>query len=64
MLAELTFAFRRLRADGSPSAAAILVVALGAGLNVAVFCIAYGLLARPPRLRQRRPVPGFTPPAA
>lgn len=47
MLTELRFAVRRLGADRWTAAAAILAVGLGAGLNVAVFTAAYGLLLRP-----------------
>lgn len=38
---------RRLRADPWAAAGAILAAALGAGLNTAVFAVAYGVLLRP-----------------
>lgn len=44
---EITTAIRRLRRDPWTAAAAVLVAALGAGLNTAVFAIAYGVLLRP-----------------
>ncbi len=47
MLNELTTAARRLVEDCWFAAAAVLVAALGTGLNTAVFTIAYGVLVRP-----------------
>src|SRR5688572_4519830 len=44
---ELRLAARRLRADRWAAAGAILAAALGAGLNTAVFAVAYGVLLRP-----------------
>ena len=44
---ELTFAARRLAADRWATGAAILAIAIGAGLNTAVFAVAYGILLRP-----------------
>ncbi|HEY7058098.1 MAG TPA: hypothetical protein VH458_16290, partial [Vicinamibacterales bacterium] len=47
MLDELKIAARRLLDDRWFAAAAVLVAALGTGLNTAVFTIAYGVLVRP-----------------
>ena len=47
MLTEISVAARRLGQDRWSAAAAILVAALGGGLNTAVFAIAYGVLIRP-----------------
>jgi hypothetical protein len=47
MLTEVNVAARRLVQDRWSAAAAILVAALGSGLNTAVFAIAYGVLIRP-----------------
>jgi putative ABC transport system permease protein len=47
MLDELKTAARRLLDDRWFAAAAVLVAALGTGLNTAVFTIAYGVLVRP-----------------
>ena len=47
MLSEIRFASRRLLQDRWSTAAAILVAALGTGLNTAVFAVAYGVLIRP-----------------
>jgi putative ABC transport system permease protein len=47
ILSELTFAARRLAADRWAAGAAILAVAIGTGLNAAVFAAAYGILLRP-----------------
>jgi putative ABC transport system permease protein len=47
MLRDLCVAARRLLRDRWSTAAAILVAALGAGLNTAVFAFAYGVLLRP-----------------
>jgi putative ABC transport system permease protein len=47
MLNELKTAARRLLEDRWFAAAALLVAALGTGLNTAVFTIAYGVLVRP-----------------
>jgi predicted permease len=44
---ELRIAARRLRSDRWSAAGAILAAALGAGLNTAVFAVAYGVLLRP-----------------
>src|SRR3954463_9782195 len=47
MLTELRLATRRLLADRWAAAGAGLASALGAGLNTAVFAVAYGVLVRP-----------------
>lgn len=47
VLNELRLAVRRLRGDRWAAASAILAAALGAGLNTAVFAVAYGVLLRP-----------------
>jgi hypothetical protein len=47
VMSELSFAARRLAADRWAACAAILAVAIGAGLNTAVFATAYGILLRP-----------------
>jgi putative ABC transport system permease protein len=47
IMSELTFAARRLAADRWAAGAAILAIAIGAGLNTAVFAAAYGILLRP-----------------
>jgi putative ABC transport system permease protein len=47
LVSELTFAARRLAADRWAAGAAILAIAIGAGLNTAVFAAAYGILLRP-----------------
>jgi putative ABC transport system permease protein len=47
MPSELRQAARRLRSDPWAAAGAVLAAALGAGLNTAVFAVAYGVLARP-----------------
>src|SRR3954466_7757685 len=47
MLTEITIAARRLLQDRWSAAAAVLVAALGTGLNTAVLAIAYGVLVRP-----------------
>jgi putative ABC transport system permease protein len=47
MLSEITIAARRLLQDRWSAAAAVLVAALGSGLNTAVLAIAYGVLVRP-----------------
>src|SRR5262249_24734483 len=44
---ELRIAARRLRHDRWAAGGAILAAALGAGLNTAVFAVAYGILLRP-----------------
>ena len=44
---ELRIAARRLLSDPWAAGAAILAAALGAGLNTAVFAVAYGVLLRP-----------------
>lgn len=44
---ELRIAARRLRHDRWSAGGAILAAALGAGLNTAVFAVAYGILLRP-----------------
>jgi putative ABC transport system permease protein len=44
---ELRLAVRRLRGDRWAAGGAILAAALGAGLNTAVFAVAYGVLLRP-----------------
>src|SRR5471030_305239 len=44
---ELRIAARRLLADRWAAGGAILAAALGAGLNTAVFAVAYGVLLRP-----------------
>src|SRR5262249_60098249 len=44
---ELRIAARRLRHDRWAAGGAILAAALGAGLNTAVFAMAYGILLRP-----------------
>lgn len=47
MLTELGVAARRLLQDRWSAVAAVVVAALGSGLNTAVFAIAYGVLIRP-----------------
>lgn len=47
LLNELRLAVRRLRGDRWAAGGAILAAALGAGLNTAVFAVAYGVLLRP-----------------
>lgn len=47
MINELWFAARRLASDRWAAGAAILAIAIGAGLNTAVFAAAYGILLRP-----------------
>src|SRR6476660_5512863 len=47
LLAELRPAIRRLLSDRWTALAAVLAAALGAGLNTAVFAVAYGVLLRP-----------------
>jgi putative ABC transport system permease protein len=47
VLNELRLAVRRLRGDRWAAGGAILAAALGAGLNTAVFAVAYGVLLRP-----------------
>jgi putative ABC transport system permease protein len=47
VVGELRFAARRLRRDRWAAGGAILAAALGAGLNTAVFAVAYGVLLRP-----------------
>src|SRR5687768_9415527 len=47
VLIELRMAARRLRGDRWAAGGAILAAALGAGLNTAVFAVAYGVLLRP-----------------
>jgi putative ABC transport system permease protein len=47
VLTELRFALRRLRGDIPSALTAILMVAFGAGLSIAVFAAAWGVLARP-----------------
>jgi putative ABC transport system permease protein len=47
MLTEISVAARRLLQDRWSAAAAILVAALGTGLNTAVFALAYAVLIRP-----------------
>ena len=44
---EIAFALRRLRRDPWAAAGAIVAAALGAGLNTAVFAVAFGVLGRP-----------------
>ena len=44
---ELQLAVRRLLRDRWAASGAIIAAALGAGLNTAVFAVAYGILARP-----------------
>src|SRR5260370_38323082 len=44
---ELRIAARRLLSDPWAAGAAIMAAALGAGLNTAVFAVAYGVLLRP-----------------
>ncbi len=44
---ELAVALRRLLHDRSSAGAAIVVSAIGTGLNVAVFAVVYGVLVRP-----------------
>jgi len=44
---EVRWALRRLRADRWAAGGAILVSALGIGLNTSVFTVAYGVLVRP-----------------
>ena len=44
---EVRLAVRRLRGDRWAAGGAILAAALGAGLNTAVFAVAYGVLLRP-----------------
>ena len=44
---EIVLALRRLRRDPWAVAGAVLAAALGAGLNTAVFAVAYGVLGRP-----------------
>jgi putative ABC transport system permease protein len=46
-LQDIRFAWRGLRAAPGPVLAAVLVLALGAGLNTAVLAVAYGVLIRP-----------------
>jgi predicted permease len=46
-MSEIIYAGRRLWKDRWSTAAAILVSALGAGLNTALFAIVYGVLLRP-----------------
>jgi len=45
---ELRIAARRLAADPWTAVAAIVAAALGAGLNTAVFAVAYGRSAEAP----------------
>src|SRR5687768_12460440 len=47
VLTELRLAARRLSGDRWAAGGAILAAALGAGLNTAVFAVAYGVLLRP-----------------
>ena len=47
LLAELRPAIRRLSSDRWSVLAAVFAAALGAGLNTAVFAVAYGVLLRP-----------------
>lgn len=47
MLHDLRFALRALRAAPSSTAAAVLIIALGTGVNAAVFAITFGILVRP-----------------
>jgi predicted permease len=44
---ELRIAARRLQSDPWAAGAAVMAAALGAGLNTAVFAVAYGVLLRP-----------------
>jgi predicted permease len=46
-MVELRHAIRRLLTDRWSAGGAVLVAALGAGLNTAVFAVAFGVLARP-----------------
>ncbi len=46
IVSELTFAGRRLAADRSAAAAAMLAIAIGTGLNAMVFATVYGILLR------------------
>ena len=47
MLSDIVFAVRRLMQDRWSTTAAVLVAALGTGLNTAVVAVAYGILVRP-----------------
>ena len=44
---EIALALRRLRRDPWATAGAVVAAALGAGLNTAVFAVAFGVLGRP-----------------
>ena len=46
-LRDLTCSFRALRATPAVALAAVLTIALGTGVNTAVFAVAYGVLLRP-----------------
>jgi predicted permease len=46
-LRDLTWGFRALRATPAAALAAVLTIALGTGVNTAVFAVAYGVLLRP-----------------
>ncbi len=46
-LRDLTWGVRALRATPAAAAAAVLTIALGTGVNTAVFAVAYGVLLRP-----------------
>jgi putative ABC transport system permease protein len=47
VLRDLRFGLRALRAAPSASAAAVFIIALGTGVNAAVFAITFGVLLRP-----------------
>jgi putative ABC transport system permease protein len=47
VLHDFRHALRRLRAAPSSTAAAVLIIALGTGVNAAVFAVTFGILLRP-----------------
>src|SRR5512138_482687 len=46
-LRDVVWGYRALRATPAAALAAILTIALGTGVNTAVFAVAYGILLRP-----------------
>jgi len=46
-LREVSWGYRALRATPAAALAAVLTIALGTGVNTAVFAVAYGILLRP-----------------
>lgn len=59
---DLRFAARTLRRDAGFAAAAISILALAIGANVAVFAVVHAILLRPPALRRPQELVWIAPP--